>query len=113
MFPELSDIDVLFEENFIEQEIIPYSSISKFELKQKDPLNELATIYANTILEKGHLRRLEAFLDDEDYYVRRTGVNALTQTANILISSKKKTFIENLKISLVKLYPLLKRTIST
>ena len=113
MFPELSDIDVLFEENFIEQGIIPYSSISKFELKQKDPLNELATIYANTILEKGHLRRLEAFLDDEDYSIRMTGVNALTNTANILISSKKKTFIESLKISLVKVYPLLKRTIST
>jgi hypothetical protein len=113
LFPELDNVDILFEENFIEQRIIPYSSISKFELKQKDPLNELATIYANTILEKGHLRRLEAFLDDEDYSIRMTGVNALTNTANILISSKKKTFIESLKISLVKVYPLLKRTIST
>jgi hypothetical protein len=110
LFPELSDINVLIEEIFIEPKTISYSSIAKFELTQKDPINELATIYANTILEKGHIRRLEAFLDDENYNVRRTGVNALTNAANMLINSKKKTFIENLKISLAKIYPLFKKT---
>ena len=97
LFLELNDINVLVEENFIEPKIIPYLTIAKFEVTQKDPINELATIYANTILEKGHIRRLEAFLDDEDYNVRRTGVTALTNAANMLINSKKENINRKFK----------------
>jgi len=102
-FPELEYIEYLFddvfEEKFIENSTDPYSKLLEYESGKKDALNVLSLIYANSFQEKGHIRRLKAFLDDEDYGVRRDGVNALTYVAKILISSNEKTFIKNLEVS--------------
>lgn len=103
-FPELEYIEYLFddvfEEKLIEASTDPYSKLLEYESGKKNALNGLSLIYANSFHEKGHIRRLKAFLDDEDYGVRQDGVNALSYVAKILISSNEKTFIKNLEVSM-------------
>ena len=103
-FPELESVEYLFddifEENLVKIGTDSYSKLLKYEFGKKDALNELSLVYANSFLEKGHIRRLKAFLDDDDYHVRREGVNALSYVAKILISSNEKTFLKDLESSI-------------
>lgn len=102
-FPELECLEYLFddifEEKLVENGADSYSKLLEFESVQKDALNELCTVYASSFLEKGHIRRLKSFLDDENYHVRLSGVKALSYVAKILISSNEKTFMKNLETS--------------
>jgi len=66
-----------YEENDFEDVLNWYSDIVHFE-QTVSPLIPLANIYAMTFLEKGHLRRLIAFLDDDDYNVQMMGINGLS-----------------------------------
>jgi hypothetical protein len=61
-----------------------YSDMIKFE-KIEDPLDSLANVYAMTYLENGHLRKLAAFLDDEDPNVQMMGINGLTYAIKSLL----------------------------
>lgn len=94
VIPILDDLNVLVEE----RGVLPLSQLAKLESKQhKNPLIELATVYTNTFLEKGHLRRLESFLDDDDHSTRMIGADALTRVADILINLKNKSTINGLE----------------
>jgi hypothetical protein len=78
-------IEDLYEENNFENGLNWYSDIVHFE-QTVNPLIPLANIYALTFLEKGHLRRLVAFLDDEDYDVQLMGINGLSYAIESLIN---------------------------
>ncbi len=88
---------ILFEENvnspneqyYNNEKVYPYSDIMNIDHTTEDPLNTLATIYAQTFLEKGQLRRLKALLDDENSEVQHSGLNGLTYVANVLIKIEK------------------------
>ncbi len=74
------------DEQFSDNEkIYPYSDIMNIDHTNEDSLNTLASVYSQTFLEKGHLRRLRALLDDENLEVQHLGINGLTHVANILI----------------------------
>ncbi|GEM_PF-6262188 len=90
IIPIFDDLDILVEE----RGVLPISQLTKIESEEKNPLNKLATVYTNTFLEKGHLRRLESFLDDEDHNTRMIGAAALSHVADILINLKEKGSID-------------------
>ncbi len=86
LFPELEEMEEFSMVNLWEEGIIPYSDISSFQWKPADSLERLAHIYAHTFMENGHLNHLKTFLDDDDYRVRRIGVNALIDVVTFLLN---------------------------
>jgi len=76
-------VEDLYEENNFENGLNWYSDIVHFE-QNVNPLIPLANIYTLTFLEKGHLRRLAALLDDEDYHVQMIGINGLSYAIGTL-----------------------------
>jgi hypothetical protein len=81
-------IEGLSGEENLENWLQYYSHIISVE-QTEDPLNSLANIYAMTFLEKGHLRRLAALLDDEDSHVQMMGINGLIYAIKSLTNSAK------------------------
>lgn len=67
-----------------------YSEIINVEHTKYDSLNSLTNIYSLTFLEKGHLRRLKALLDDEDYNVQIMGIDALIYAIESLIKLEQR-----------------------
>jgi hypothetical protein len=81
-------IEGLSGEENLENWLQYYSHIISVE-QTEDPLNSLANIYAMTFLEKGHLRRLAALLDDEDSHVQMMGINGLIYAIKSLTNLAK------------------------
>ena len=78
-----------------------YLDIVKVE-QTENPLNSLANIYAMTFLEKGHLRRLTALLDDEDSNVQMMGINGLIYAITTLLctnydQTRELSFLESIQ----------------
>jgi hypothetical protein len=78
-----------------------YLDIVKVE-QTENPLNSLANIYAMTFLEKGHLRRLAALLDDEDSNVQMMGINGLIYAITTLLctnydQTRELSFLESIQ----------------
>jgi len=86
LFPELTDMEEFSFGNILEEGVIPHSNISNFQWKPADSLERLANIYAHTFMEKGHLNRLKTYLDDEDYHVRKIGVNSMIEVVTFLLN---------------------------
>jgi|GEM_PF-2347519 len=86
LFIHEEKIEGFHEEENIENWLQYYSDIIKLE-KTEDPLNSLANIYAMTYLENGHLRRLAALLDDEDFDVQMMGINGLIYATSSLLNN--------------------------
>jgi hypothetical protein len=86
LFPELKDMEEVSMGNFLEEGVIPYSDISNFEWNPTDSLEKLAQIYAHTFMENRHLHRLKTYLDDDNYQIRKIGVNALIDVATFLLN---------------------------
>lgn len=100
MFPYFEKIENIIDENLNENEIIPYKNTSKLELNNEDAVQNLANLYARTFMEKGHLRRLIALLDNEDEKVKLIGFNALMDVLKVLLTDyKNKTFIKTISNS--------------
>lgn len=90
LFPPLEDIEYLFMADF-PQEIIHPSPGYDSPWKPTDSLESLARIYAHTFMENGHLHRLEHYLDDEDWHVRKIGVDAMITVLEFLLNSPLET----------------------
>lgn len=71
------------------EEVYSYSDIMNIDHATEDPLKTLATLYAQTFQEKGHLRRLNALLNDENNEIQHSGLNSLTDIANVLMKIEK------------------------
>jgi hypothetical protein len=56
------------------------------EFNKKEAMQRLASFYVNTFREKGHIRRLTALLDDEEYEIQQIGIDALTEVLEILLT---------------------------
>ncbi|MEN4006292.1 MAG: hypothetical protein PQ964_02865 [Methanobacteriaceae archaeon] len=68
-----------------------YFHLQNLESNKNDSLQRLASFYARTSMENGHIRRLIALLDDDDAKVQQIGANALIEAVeNILINSDDK-----------------------
>jgi hypothetical protein len=96
LFPELEDVENFCMGNFTAEEIIPYSDIANTQWKPTDSIEKIANIYANTFREEGHLHHLKTYLDDDDYRVRRIGVNALLSVAEFLLNCSDEKSAENI-----------------
>lgn len=99
LFPELTDMEEFSIGNILEEGVIPYSNISNFQWKPTDSLERVATIYAHTFMEKGHLNRLKTYLDDEDYHVRKIGANAMIEVVTFLFECPDKKSKEKINSS--------------
>lgn len=99
LFPELTEMEEFSFGTILEEGVIPYSNISNFKWKPADSLERLANMYAHTFMEKGHLNRLKAYLDDDDYYVRKIGVNAMIEVVTFLLNCPDKKSKEEVNSS--------------
>jgi len=100
MIPYSGEIKSFHGEELIEHEIISYFHLQNLEFNKNDSLQRLASFYARTSMENGHLRRLIALLDDDDTKVQQIGVNALIEAVENLINSDDKKFRELLKMNI-------------
>jgi len=99
-FPYFQKIENIIDENLNENEIIPKNNTSKLELNNEDAVQNLANLYARTFMEKGHLRRLIALLNNEDENVGIIGFNALMEVLKVLLTDyTNKTFINTISNS--------------
>lgn len=85
MIPYLEEMEDLSYESHIEHEII-YSNFLSLEAKE-DSLRKLAHFYSQTFMEKGHLRKLVALLDDNDYNIQQVGIDALNDVVEFLLTN--------------------------
>lgn len=103
MVPCLEEIEDTHE-NLIQPETTRYLAILNAKSSEKESLQKLTNFYASTFTEKGHLRRLIALLDDDDYDIQQMGVNALTDVVEFLLTdSNNKKFTKPLNIDLGKI----------
>lgn len=96
LFPELEDVEDFCLEDISDEGIIPYSEIYNFQWRPTDSIERLANIYAHTFMERGHLHHLKTYLDDEDYHVRRIGVEALITVVNFLLNGSNEKSVPDL-----------------
>jgi len=89
IFPYFEKIEDIIDKNLNENEIIPHKNTSKLELNKEDAVQNLANLYARTFMEKGHLRRLIALLDNEEDNVRIIGFYALMDVLKVLLTDSK------------------------
>ncbi len=96
MIPYFEEIQYIDYENLIIQKMTQYNHTSKLEFSEEGSLQRLASFYAKTFMERGHMRRLIALLDDDDDKVQKIGVNALTELINFLLNtSNEKKLIKS------------------
>lgn len=107
MVPSLEEVEN-YNKEFREYKKTKYLDVQNSKSSEKESLQKLAEFYARTFTERGHLRRLTALLDDDDYDVQQIGVNALTEIVEILLgSSAEKRLIKPLDSNdLEKISPL-------
>jgi hypothetical protein len=96
MIPYFEEIENIHYENLIKHEMNSYHQVSKLEFSKEESLQRLANYHAQTFKEKGHLRRLIALLDDEDYNIQQIGVNALTDILKALLNNSNQKFLKPL-----------------
>ena len=96
LFPELEEVEDFCIGDILDEGIIPYIEIYNFQWRPLDSIERLATIYAHTFTEKGHLKHLKRYLDDENYHIRRVGVNALVTVVKFLLNGSNQKSTSNL-----------------
>lgn len=70
------------------EDMIPFSSMEAIEHNtNKEALKNLATIYSQTFLENGNIRRLEGFLDDDNIEIQRMGIDGLMYVITTLFNT--------------------------
>lgn len=87
MAPYLDENKGFHNKKLIKHEITSYFHLQNLEFSKNDSLQRLASFYAITSMEKGHLRRLIALLDDDDTKVRQIGVNALIKVVKKILTN--------------------------
>jgi len=96
LFPELEEVEDFCIGDILDEGIIPYIEIYNFQWRPLDSIEKLATIYSHTFTEKGHLKHLKRYLDDENYHIRRIGVNALVTVVKFLLNGSNQKSTSNL-----------------
>lgn len=95
--PYLDEIEIFNLEN-IKDEMLHYYHTQMLEFNKNAALKKLAMFYACTFREKGHLRRLIALLDDDEYNIQQIGIDALIEVSKVLLThSKDKKFLSSFK----------------
>lgn len=81
-----------------ENGILHINELKQLEYDPLNPLQKLSKMYGATFKEKGHLRRLKAYLDDKDPEVRLIGLISLVDISYTLLtnSNSKKILKPNL-----------------
>jgi len=99
LIPSLEGIED-YNKEFREYKKANYLDVQKSRSSENESIQKLADFYVRTFTESGHLRRLVALLDDDDYKVQQIGVNALTEIVEILLgNSNEKRLIKPLNDS--------------
>lgn len=96
IIPYSEEMENFSDKNFIKQEII-HLPLQNLESSEEDSLQKLTDFYVSTFMEKGHLRRLIALLDDHDHKVQQMGFNALIGIVEGILANSNEKFIKPLQ----------------
>ena len=90
-------------ENIDEYGVIPYNELENLEITNETYLNRLMDLYSLTYREKGHIKHLESYLNDDNYKVREMGINGLIYALKGLSNFKESKPDKNSISKLIKI----------